>query len=122
MDTSSEKVFYQDQNVTVTQARFVSYSKYAMRNISSVSVLKIDRSIMGEIFLILFGAILLATKIWLVGVLVIVFAIVLLFTRKDSFAVRINSNSGEADGFVSKDLEMIKKIVNALNEAIAFRG
>lgn len=123
METNTEKVFYQDHNVTVTQARFVSDSKtYAMRNISSVSIRKIDRSIKGEIILIILGVILLATQVWLVGIAAVVIAVILLFTRKDSFSVRINSNSGEADGLISKDREMIEKVVHALNEAIVYRG
>lgn len=123
METNTEKVFYQDHNVTVTQARFVSDSKtYAMRNISSVSIRKIDRSIKGEIILIILGVILLATQVWFVGIAVVVIAVILLFTRKDSFSVRINSNSGEADGLISKDRDMIEKVVHALNEAIVHRG
>ena len=43
----SEKIFYQDKNVTVTQSRFVVDGKtYAMRNISSVTNFKIKKSIL----------------------------------------------------------------------------
>lgn len=120
---NSEKIFYQDKNVTITQARFISNSKtYTMRNISSVSIRKIEKSIAGEIILIILGLVLLATKIWLLGIISIAIAVILLATRKHSYSVRINSNSGEADGFISKDQELIEKIVNALNDAIVFRG
>lgn len=121
---STEKVFYQDINVTVTQARFVSQSKtYAMSNISSVSIRRIARSIMGEIFLMLIGlALLVSDGTRIIGFLMIIIAIVLFFVRKDSYSVRINSNSGEADGFISKDKDMIHKIVDAVNEAIIYRG
>jgi hypothetical protein len=52
----SEKTFYKDTNVVVTQSRFVVSGKtYAMRNISSVTNYKIEKSIGGSIFLILIG-------------------------------------------------------------------
>ncbi len=37
---------------------------------------------------------------------------------KDKYSVRINSNSGEVDGYISKDKELIQNIVNAVNNAI----
>lgn len=124
MDTSTEKVFYRDLDVTVTQTRFISHSKtYAMRNISSVSLGRIDRSIVGEILLVVIGTLMcIGDETRIAGIIMIVIAIVLFFVRKDSYSVRINSNSGEADGFISKDKEVIQKVVNAVNEAIVFRG
>jgi type IV secretory pathway component VirB8 len=124
MDTNTEKVFYRDLDVTVTQTRFISHSKtYAMRNISSVSLGRIDRSIVGEILLVVIGTLMcIGDETRIAGIIMIVIAIVLFFVRKDSYSVRINSNSGEADGFISKDKEVIQKVVNAVNEAIVFRG
>lgn len=41
----NEVTFYQDNNVTVTQSRYVTNSKtYAMRNISSVHIFEIIKS------------------------------------------------------------------------------
>jgi hypothetical protein len=121
---NKEVVFYQDQHVTVTQARFISQGKtYAMSNISSVSLFEIKRSRILEILMIIIGLFMLAaddTRI--VGVLLIMIAIALFFLLKNSYSVRIQSTSGEADGLISKDGEYVNKIVSAVNEAIIFRG
>jgi uncharacterized membrane protein YfhO len=121
---NKEVVFYQDQHVTVTQARFISQGKtYAMNNISSVSLFEIKRSRILEILMIIIGLLMLAgdsTRI--IGVLLIMIAIALFFLLKNSYSVRIQSTSGEADGLISKDGEYVNKIVSAVNEAIIFRG
>jgi hypothetical protein len=124
MEAIKEQVFYQDPNVTVTQARFVSRSKtYAMSNISSVSLGIIKRSKKLEIFMIAIGFILLVTESTrIVGAIMAAIGVLLLFVLKDTYSVRINSNSGEADGFISKDKDCIEKIVDAVNEAIIHRG
>ena len=44
------------------------------------------------------------------------------YSIKDEYSVRISSNSGEANGFRSKDKDYIQKIVNALNDAMIHRG
>ncbi len=124
METQTEKVFYQDANVSVTQSRFVASSKtYAMRNISSVHLYRKVRSKKLEIVLIVMGAILLiGESSRIVGAIMLIAGLLLLFLLKDDYTVRINSNSGEADGYVSKDKELIQKIVDAVNEAMIFRG
>jgi type IV secretory pathway component VirB8 len=124
METQTEKVFYQDANVSVTQSRFVASSKtYAMRNISSVHLYRKERSKKLEIILIIIGSILLiGESSRIVGAIMLIAGLLLLFLLKDEYTVRINSNSGEADGYVSKDKELIQKIVNAVNEAMIFRG
>jgi Family of unknown function (DUF6232) len=124
METNNEKVFYQDANVSVTQSRFMASSKtYAMRNISSVSIYRKERSKKLEIIMIILGLALTAVESSRVlGIILLLLGIVLLFILKDQYSVRISSNSGEADGFVSKDKELINKIVGAVNEAIIYRG
>lgn len=121
---NKEVVFYQDQHVTVTQARFISQGKtYAMSNISSVSLFEIKRSRALEVLMIIIGlSMLLAGSVRIFGVLIIIIAIALFFLLKNSYSVRIQSTSGEADGLISKDSEYVNKIVSAVNEAIIFRG
>lgn len=120
----NERIFYQDTNVTVTQARFVTQAKtYAMSNVSSVSLYRIKRSKKLEIFLIAIGLVMIvgeSTRI--VGSIFLLIGVVMLFLLKDSYSVRINSNSGEADGFISKEKDYVEKVVNAVNEAIIHRG
>ncbi|RWU04878.1 DUF6232 family protein [Pedobacter chitinilyticus] len=124
MQTQEETLFYKDHNVTVTQSRYVTNSKtYAMRNISSVHVFEIVKNHTLPVVLIIVGAIMLITDggkviggiIALIGFLVIIF-------NKNQYAVRISTNSGEANSIVSRDKIYIQKIVDALNDAIIHRG
>ena len=122
--TQQEKTFYKDNNVTVTQSRYIADSKtYAMRNISSVSIYTVEASYKLEIFLLLVGVIMLigeSTRI--LGGLLAVVSVVLIVMKKSEYAVRISTNAGEANSLTSKDKEYIEKIVNALNDAIIHRG
>lgn len=124
MENSAEQKFYEDGNVIVTQSRFVASSKtYAMRNISSVSIGEIKKSKVFQILVIIVGVIMLTgegTRVY--GVVAIAMGALLLYFIRNEYSVRINSNSGENDGFVSKDRERIEKIVNAVNEAMVLRG
>jgi hypothetical protein len=124
METSTEKTFYQNPDVSVTQSRFVASGKtYAMRNISSVSLYKKTKSRLFEIALIFIGlALVVGGSAWIAGVIMIAFAVLLFFLRKNEYTVRINSNSGEADGYISNNRQEVQEIVNAVNEAIIFRG
>lgn len=121
---TTEKTFFQDANVTVTQSRFISQSKtYAMSNISSVSIFRKARNKFFDIALIIIGAVcLFSGGARVVGFVMVLIGVLMLFLLKDTFSVRIQSNSGEADGFMSKDHDLILKIVNAVNDAIVHRG
>ncbi len=120
----NETTFYQDSLVTVTQSRYVTQSKtYAMRNISSVHIFEIVKSKGKAIVLIIFGLFFLFSKdIFWIGLILITLGIVWFVYIKNEYAVRISTNSGEADSTISKNKEYIQKIVNALNEAIIHRG
>lgn len=120
----NETTFYQDSLVTVTQSRYVTQSKtYAMRNISSVHVFEIVKSKGKAIALIIFGLFFLFSKdIFWIGLILIALGIVWFVYIKNEYAVRISTNSGEADSTISKNKEYIQKIVSALNEAIIHRG
>lgn len=120
----SEVTFYQDTKVTVTQSRYITDSKtYAMRNISSVHIFEIVKSRKLPVILIVTGVLMLFpndTKT--VGFVIAAIGVLLLFLIKNEFAVRISTNSGEANSIVSRDRIYVQKIVNALNEAIIHRG
>lgn len=120
----NETTFYQDTSVTVTQSRFVTQSKtYAMRNISSVHVFEIEKSRVFPILMILFGLPFVFSKdIFWIGLILISLGLLIIFSIKNEFAVRISTNAGEANSIISKNRDYIQKIVNALNEAIIHRG
>ena len=119
-----EKVFFQDTHVSVTQSRFIARGKtYAMRNMSSVSVRKIEKSRMAPILLLIPGLLLsMPEGLRAFGILMVISGIVWLFLIKDEYSVSITTNSGEADGSISKDQLYIQKIVDGVNEAIIHRG
>jgi Zn-dependent membrane protease YugP len=118
-----EKIFLKDNNVTVTQSRYIANSKtYTMRNISSVSLFTLKSSYTLEIILIILGVIILIAGTIIIGGILVSIGILLMVLKKDEHAVRISTNSGEANSLTSKDKDYIKKIVNALNDAIVYRG
>ncbi len=124
MENQSETQFYNDGSVTVTQSRFVTRSKtYAMRNISSVHIFEIKKSRVGPIVMFLMGLpFLFSGDVFWIGLIIIVLAILWLFGIKNEYAVRISTNAGEANSILSQDKIYIQKIVNALNNAIVYRG
>lgn len=120
----NEVTFYQDSQVTITQARFVTNSKtYAMRNISSVHLFVIVKSKKLPVVMIIIGAALLLSddSRW-IGILLAAAGALAIALMKNDFAVRISTNSGEANSIASKDRLYIQGIVDALNEAIIHRG
>ncbi|MFI5161219.1 MAG: DUF6232 family protein [Sphingobacteriales bacterium] len=126
METATQKevTFYQDGNVTVTQSRFITHSKtYAMRNISSVHLFEIVKSRRFPVVMVIIGLLmLLSDDLRVAGLVILGVGILLLFVIKNEFAVRISTNSGEANSIVSKDKMYVQKIVEALNDAIIHRG
>ncbi len=124
MENQPETQFYQDGTVTVTQSRFVTQSKtYAMRNISSVHIFEIEKNRVTPIIMILIGLpFLFSGDIFWIGLIIITLGILWLFTIKNEYAVRISTNAGEANSIISKDRIYIQKIVDALNNAIIYRG
>ena len=115
-----EKVFYEDNYVKVTSARFISGKKtYAMRNISSVQLGKISPKRGFPIFLIVVGIIMLFfidTQYYAIAPIVL--GLLILILQKALYTVRVSSTSGEVDAFSSKDRNLIVKIVKAVNDSI----
>ena len=120
----NEITFYQDVNVTVTQSRYVTNSKtYAMRNISSVHTFEIIKNRTLPIVMVIIGLLMLFSESSRVlGFILTAVGILILVLTKNEFTVRISTNSGEVNSIVSKDRSYIQNIVNALNDAIVFRG
>lgn len=121
----TEKTFYQDANVLVTQSRIVVYGKtYAMRNISSVGMsensklfLKIASTIM-----FIFALIGLYLKDYWIGIAALGIAIIILLNARNEYVMIISSNSGDNNALSSKNRDYIQSIIDAINEAIIHRG
>ena len=148
---NEEKIFFQQNNVLVSQSRLVIGDKtYVLRNISSVSTAS-NCSIKKPsktFYKILLGisSILLFQKIITIGLYLevnkevpfsdyvkvvlyiglIIFSIYTMSKLKTqyfySYFVRISSNSGTSDVLNSPDKSYIQKVVDALNQAIIYNG
>jgi Family of unknown function (DUF6232) len=120
----NEITFYQDVNVTVTQSRYITNSKtYAMRNISSVHIFEIIKNRTLPILIAIIGVLMLFSESSrTLAFILIAIGILILVLTKNEFTVRISTNSGEVNSIVSKDKSYIQNVVNALNDAIVFRG
>ena len=123
MEASQEIIFYQDPKVTVTQNRFVTDSEtYAMKNILSVSNFEIVKSKNGPIIQMALGAILLIPSgLRILGGILVIIGFLWLFSIKNEYTARINTDAGEINTIVSGNRDYIQKIVDALHEAIIFR-
>ena len=126
MEKTVEKIFYQNNDVTVSQSRFVSGGKtYAIRNISSVKKCVVRKHIITPIFYIAVGIIFLVFSLDLffriTGGICVIIGVIWFFSGRHKFSVRINTNKGKEDSLISTDEELIAKIVYAVSEAIFYR-
>tara|TARA_R110001583_G_scaffold175656_1_gene330297 strand:+ start:169 stop:540 length:372 start_codon:yes stop_codon:yes gene_type:complete len=121
----NEKIFYQEPNILITNSRIVVNGKtYAMRNISSVGMsenpklfLKIASTIM-----LIFGMAGMYLKDYWMGTAALGIAIIILLNSRNEYAVVISSNSGDSNALSSNNKDYILSVVNAINEAIVYRG
>jgi hypothetical protein len=125
-----EKVFLQEGNITVTNARFVVPGRtYTMSNITSVKSGTKEPSKLGPFLLILvcvfvgLGAI--GTRsgaelFW--SVLFLLTGVVWLRSKKPVYIVCLGSASGETEAFSTNDLAHVNRILGSLNDAIVYRG
>jgi hypothetical protein len=130
---SPEKVFYESQNVKVTNVRFITNKQtYVMRNVSSVKSTRTKGPRIGAgVFLGL------VTCLWamgfydafnghsdsgmlIFGMVTAIFASVSIsfFIQKYDFNVVLTTNSGEAPALTSPDEALISAVITALNEAL----
>ena len=120
-----EKVFLEEGGVTVTNARFIVPAQtYAMSGITSVKSYEKKPSRRGPITLIVIGGIaVLSGKDALAGgIILLVLALLWWVLSKTEFQVKLSTASGEATALRSKNSSWIRRVVNALNEAIIHRG
>ena len=113
-----EQIFFNNNGVKVTNARFiVDANTYAIRNITSTAAWsQSQRWILGAI-LILIGLASFkdATGI---GIFLFLIAAVVLYLGRPVHYVRLHTSGGEVKAVKSYDLEYVRQVVQALNEAI----
>ena len=130
-DQPAEEVLLEQGNIKVTTSRLLIGSKtFAISNITSVVFGKIKANklpaiivVIAGVFILLFGIALDAVLIGLIlGGATIAGGVFIFQNAVDRYSVRLESASGESDALSSKDKEWIRKIVDAINEAIIRRG
>jgi hypothetical protein len=117
---NNEKVIFEENEISVTKSRYIVNDKtYVIRNISSVSVFKIIAHYSFTILWLLVGLLLTASEtVRIYGIIIALSAIVVIFLKKNKYAVRITSNESKINSYISKDMAFVEKIVKALNEAV----
>ncbi|MDX9942873.1 MAG: DUF6232 family protein [Bacteroidales bacterium] len=119
---AEEKVFFEDRGVKVTNSRFITYGKtHSLSGITAVSSQYISPSRKWPIILGVIGLALFAWK-WFLALIVIALAVGWWMSQKTIYQVVLASSSGENDALSDKDQDFINKVVEALNDAIVFRG
>lgn len=124
-----EHIFLQENNVLVSNARFMIDRKetYAMDGIVYIKLgrrkkkIKYMRIVIG---LILFAIGLAVTYFHMLGFLGIILGLLSMATamKKIPYTIEIKTTAGEEQVYSDKDGEFIQKVYQALNDAIIFRG
>lgn len=122
----SEQVFFEQDSVSVTSARFVvNGTTYPISAITSVRAVRSKNVPFLAIVLIIGGfGILLGGEpsLLIFGVAGIALGIFWLVTKKEVYSVVLLTSSGEAQVLQSKDRRYVHAVVDALNNSIVQRG
>jgi uncharacterized oligopeptide transporter (OPT) family protein len=125
----AEESLLSEDDVTVTSARFVvEGTTYAIAGVTSVGFQE-DSTKRGvlvcfTVILALIGFAFLAVGMYYQSVIILLFAAVfgwLAWMVKPDYSVILTTAAGEIRAITSKDRAFIRRIVNALNDAIVLR-
>ncbi len=122
-----EKVFLNNQGVSVSNSRFiVDGQTYAMNNVTSVKTDVSQPSRAANILFIVLGVLVLlgggGGASIVVGLLMVVASVYFWTKNKPKHLVVLNTSSGETQALESQDEAFIERVVSALNESIVSRG
>jgi hypothetical protein len=126
-----EQVYFSDDKVTITKTHATIDGKtYTVSDVSSVQMAKRPPARNLPITLIAIGfisglAAFSGESGFLYGSIAVMFLVlgVLLFvSQHDRYAVQITLASGKVDALLSRDQEYVRRIVDALNQAITGRS
>ena len=124
--TMNERVFYENGDVRVTNARFiVGGQTYAMAGVTSVRDGRIPPNrglalvliVIGVIFVLAGGA---GAKLF--GILLAGLGGYLAYTAKATHLVILHSSSGETRALSNTDAGFIHGVIDALNQSLIHRG
>jgi hypothetical protein len=127
---STEKEYFQHEEVTVTSTRFiVGAQTFAMRNITSVESVEVEPNSKPPGYLLLLGVLVAVvgfanSSIWagIVGLGLVGVGAYWSWKQRPTFAVVLTSAGGEVTAYQSESRNLISAIVAALNVSIVERG
>src|ERR1017187_4601435 len=127
---STEKQYFQREDVTVTSTRFIAGSQtFAMRNITSVESVEVEPNSKPPGYLLLLGIVFVlvgfaTSSIWcgIVGLAMIAVGAYWSWKQRSTFAVVLTTAAGEVTAYQSQSRSVISAIVTALNLSIVERG
>lgn len=122
---AEEKTFFQYEDVSVTNARFMVASQtFAMSNITSVKASRQDPKRLWPIVLIVIGLLFAVGGSANMGLGLVIggLGVAWLLVQKTMYHVMLTTAGGETSALSSKQRDYIEKVVQALNEAIVARG
>jgi len=118
---AEEKVFLDEKGVKVTNARFITFGKtHSMAGVTAVSSYIIKPNRKRPLIVALVGVII-AIFHWS-GFIFIAGAVAYWFLQKNNYTLTLSSASGSDDALTDPDKDFILRVVDAVNEAIVFRG
>lgn len=123
-----EKTFFEYEDVKVTNTRFITGSQtYAMSNVTSVKNRADKPSRVLPIVLLVFGIFAVLPNIphldqMVPGLVISVIAGLWLKSQKTTYHVVLATSGGETSALKTHQLQYVTKVVNALNDAIVYRG
>ncbi|MGH6632737.1 DUF6232 family protein [Sphingopyxis sp.] len=121
-----EKIFYQSGVVRVTNARFVVDNQtHAMNGVTSIAHVENQPQRTGLIIALILGVLLLfagSGGMQIFGFLVAAVCGFLLYQQKTTHIVVLRSSSGEVKALSDTDETHIRRVVEALNDALIHRG
>ena len=113
-----EQTFFENNGVRVTNARFiVDANTYSIRNITSTAAWSQSQKWVVGVLLILIGLACLI-QATVIGIVFLAIAGLVLYLGRPVHYVRLHTSGGEVKAVKSYDLEYVKQVVQALNEAI----
>ena len=122
---NEETIFFNDKNITVTQARVICGGEtYVISNITSVSAQVENPNRGGLIILLLIGLLVMyfAPEQVLLGLLIVIVAAIFLYMQKPTYHLILTTSAGQARALVTKQLHYIQEITEAINQAIIYRS
>ncbi len=113
-----EQTYFDNNGVRVTNARFiVDANTYSIRNITSTAAWTRKQQWLAGVLLAIFG---LATfqNAAPIGIFFLLLAGLAFYLGRPVHYVRLHTSGGEVKAVKSYDIEYVKQVVQALNEAI----